>query len=109
MLCSDQRCQYAAGHMVCRYHVVPSSRVLPAGKAVKRNCPFSETKYPCKCGGCMLPYGLSSLSGAGFAVTPNFNSRGSSHASIGSTNGPVEKIHSRTAPTPCPEISARIG
>src|SRR5258708_8898228 len=28
---------------------------------------------------------------------------------MGSANGPVEKMHWRTAPTPCPEISARIG
>src|SRR6267143_4370126 len=57
----------------------------------------------------MFPYGLSSFNGAGFAVTPNFRSRGSSHTSIGSTNGPVEKMQCRTAPTPWPEISARIG
>src|SRR5713226_5192147 len=57
----------------------------------------------------MFPYGLSSFKGAGFAVTPNFSSRGSSQTSIGSTNGPVENTQWRTAPTPCPEISARIG
>src|SRR5216683_1811180 len=57
----------------------------------------------------MFPYGLSSLNGAGFAVTPNFKSRGSSQTSMGSAKGPVEKIQCRTAPTPCPEISARIG
>src|SRR5882762_7123379 len=57
----------------------------------------------------MFPYGLSSFNGAGFAVTPNLNSCGSSQTSIGSTNGPVEKTQCRTAPTPCPEISARIG
>src|SRR5229473_771827 len=57
----------------------------------------------------MFPYGLSSFNGAGFAVTPNFRSRGSSHTSMGSANGPVEKMQCRTAPTPCPGISARIG
>jgi hypothetical protein len=57
----------------------------------------------------MCPYGVISFNGSGFAVTPNFSSRGSSHTSIGSTNGPVEKTQCRTAPTPCPEISARIG
>src|SRR5260370_24978065 len=56
----------------------------------------------------MFPYGLSSFKGAGFAVTPNLNSCGSSQTSIGSANGPVEKTQCRTAPTPCPEISARI-
>ena len=28
---------------------------------------------------------------------------------MGSANGPVENMQCRTAPTPCPEISARIG
>src|SRR5207245_9383205 len=73
------------------------------------NCPLSETKYACKSGASMCPYVVSSSRGGGFVVTPNFSSRGLTHTSIGSTNGPVEKIQCRTAPAPCPEISARIG
>src|SRR6266498_1400491 len=47
--------------------------------------------------------------GAGFSVTRKRSRRGSSQASIGSTNVPVENSQYRTAPGPEPSMSAHIG
>src|SRR5436305_38422 len=47
--------------------------------------------------------------GAGFEVTENLRRRGASQIWIGSTKAPVEKTQWRSAPTPRPNTSARIG
>src|SRR5207245_9258168 len=44
-----------------------------------------------------------------FPTSPLFPYTTLFRSSMGSANGPVEKMQCRTAPTPCPEISARIG
>ena len=106
MIASDHSRQYAAGHRECRYHVVPSSRVPPFGSAVSKNCPPFDTRNPWRCGGSMCEYGVHSSIGAGFEVTENFSSRGSSQTWMGSTNAPVENTQRRSAPTPLQDFRA---
>src|SRR5229473_2575019 len=100
MMASDHSFQYVEGQSVCRYQVVPSSRVPPFGNCVRKNCPPFDTRNPCRCGGSMCAYGVHSSIGAGFAVTENLSLRGASHTSMGSTNAPVENTQRRSAPGP---------
>src|SRR5471030_3270154 len=104
MIASPYRDQYAAGCKRISYHVLPSSRVWPLGRATKRNSPRRERKYPSRCGGAMSAYGLHSCIGLGCESTLNDNRRPGSHRVIGSTKAPVENTQRRTAPTPSPTI-----
>ena len=67
---------------------------------MSRNSPPCDAMYPSTCKAWTFLYGDSSVSDGGCAVTSKASRCGSSHAVIGSTNGPVENSQRRTEPTP---------